>query len=169
MYILVQNFTPQVLGVKRTSDVEEYIIGEQKSRKRQNYFEQMGVVNELFENIDDVGPPYDTKLIEPEISKKELPAFIVDYANMIRNDIILLDNSIETRTRKRGNIKVEKHNVSRIGNKLSTKYLIYRSNVLFYIILVTTKKGNVSNNFLLLQQAIPDPPCNCEYNVSIFK
>lgn len=45
---------------------------------------------------------------EPE----ELPAMIVDYANMIRNDIILLDNSVETRTRKRGNIKVEKYDVS---------------------------------------------------------
>lgn len=112
LYFLVQTLTPKVLAIKRSSDIEEYMIGEQRTRRRQNYVEQMGLENVLFENIDDVGPPYDTKISEPEISKEELPELIVDYANMIRNDIILLDNSVETRTRKRGNIKVEKHNVS---------------------------------------------------------
>ncbi|KAL0892245.1 hypothetical protein ABMA27_015430 [Loxostege sticticalis] len=110
LYFLVQTLTPKVLAIKRSSDIEEYMIGEQRTRRRQNYVEQMGLENVLFENIDDVGPPYDTKISEPEISKEELPELIVDYANMIRNDIILLDNSVETRTRKRGNIKVEKHN-----------------------------------------------------------
>ncbi|XP_063839590.1 prothoracicotropic hormone isoform X1 [Ostrinia nubilalis] len=108
LYILVQTLMPKVLAMKRTSDIEEYMIGEQRTRKRQNYVEKMGIENEFFENVDEVGPSYDTKLVES--SKEQLPAFILDYANMIRNDIILLDNSVETRTRKRGNIKVEKHN-----------------------------------------------------------
>lgn len=95
--------------MKRTTDLEDYLIGEQKTRRRQNYVEQMGLENELFDNVNDVGPTYDAISSDPDRSKN-LPSFIVDYANMIRNDIILLDNSVETRTRKRGNIKV--HNVS---------------------------------------------------------
>ncbi|XP_047986301.1 zinc finger protein 677-like isoform X2 [Leguminivora glycinivorella] len=55
-----------------------------------------------------VGIDYPVDYPEPD-RPAPLPEFIVDYANMIRNDIILLDNSVETRTRKRGNIKVKKH------------------------------------------------------------
>lgn len=90
--------------------MEDYLIGEPRTRRRQNYEEQMGLDNDLFDNVDEVGPTYSTKSTEPTEKAKNLPSFIVDYANMIRNDIILLDNSVETRTRKRGNIKV--HNVS---------------------------------------------------------
>ncbi|CAH2075237.1 unnamed protein product, partial [Iphiclides podalirius] len=61
-------------------------------------------------NDDDSSIPYSTDYSDTESNPEELPSMIVDYANMIRNDIILLDNSVETRTRKRGNIKVEKHN-----------------------------------------------------------
>ncbi|XP_059062132.1 prothoracicotropic hormone [Achroia grisella] len=88
--------------------MDEFMTRDQRTRKRQNYMEDLSPDNVLYESIDDIGPSYDKAFI-PDDTTEELPSFIVDYANLIRNDIILLDKSVETRTRKRGNIKVEKH------------------------------------------------------------
>ncbi|KAL4710535.1 hypothetical protein ACJJTC_008937 [Scirpophaga incertulas] len=109
LFIHIQTIIPKAIALKHAADVNEYTIGEQRTRRRQNYVEQMALENELFDNTDDAGPPYDSKPFELDDKKEDLPALIVDYANLIRNDIILLDNSVETRTRKRGNVKVEKH------------------------------------------------------------
>ncbi|XP_060800900.1 prothoracicotropic hormone [Amyelois transitella] len=92
--------------LRRTSDIDEYMIRDQKTRRRQNYIEESALEKDLFENINDILP---LKQFDPD-ETEEQPSLTVDYANMIRNDIILLDNSVETRTRKRGNIKVEKNN-----------------------------------------------------------
>ncbi|CAG5039965.1 unnamed protein product [Parnassius apollo] len=76
-------------------------------------------------NDDDIGVTYTTDYFDIESSPEELPSLIVDYANMIRNDIILLDNSVETRTRKRGNIKVEKYKKETIdlGEEYFPRYI----------------------------------------------
>ncbi|XP_068630603.1 prothoracicotropic hormone [Battus philenor] len=67
-----------------------------------------GMDAETSGNVEEFGTIYSGDYTDT--NPKELPSLIVDYANMIRNDIILLDNSFETRTRKRGNLKVEKYN-----------------------------------------------------------
>lgn len=80
---------------------------------RQNYVVQRALDNEI-KNYDYGVPKYSMDPMPGPAASEDLPAFIVDYANMIRNDIILLDNSVETRTRKRGNINVEEHGVSTV-------------------------------------------------------
>ncbi|CAH0749761.1 unnamed protein product [Diatraea saccharalis] len=108
-FIFLQSMIPKAIALKKTSDIKEYMVGEQRTRRRQNYVEKMALDNELFDNVDDIGQPYIIKATDVDGNKEELPALIVDYANMIRNDIILLDNSVETRTHKRGNVEVKKH------------------------------------------------------------
>ncbi|KPJ11337.1 Prothoracicotropic hormone [Papilio machaon] len=56
----------------------------------------------------DESETYSADYIDTETNLEELPSLMVDYANMIRNDIILLDNSVETRSRKRGNLKFKR-------------------------------------------------------------
>ncbi|XP_034824364.2 prothoracicotropic hormone-like [Maniola hyperantus] len=92
-----------ILAFKKSSNVDEFMVENQRTRMRQNYVLQRALNNDM--DTKKIGMTY---VNDP--NPEELPALIVDYANMIRNDIILLDNSVETRTRKRGNIKVEKIN-----------------------------------------------------------
>ncbi|XP_026729576.1 prothoracicotropic hormone-like, partial [Trichoplusia ni] len=123
LFILIQSLVPKVMALKQ-SNVDEYMLEDQRTRKRKNYVVRLARDGEILDNAGSLGNDYGTDFIKPDPSNpEELSAFIVDYANMIRNDVILLDNSVETRTRKRGNIKVKKFN-----------------------------------------QAIPDPPCSCQYN-----
>ncbi|XP_023941170.1 prothoracicotropic hormone-like [Bicyclus anynana] len=103
LLLSTQLMTP-TMAFKKRSNTDEYMVENQ--RMRQNYFLQRALNNDIDRNK--VGVSYDEPL-NPNSDPEELPALIVDYANMIRNDIILLDNSIETRTRKRGNV-IEKHN-----------------------------------------------------------
>ncbi|XP_063379585.1 prothoracicotropic hormone-like [Cydia fagiglandana] len=97
LLVAIQSCLPRV-SAKRT-DVDAYVVDARSDLR--NY-----VVG--LDYLGDYGP-------EPD-RPAPLPEFIVDYANMIRNDIILLDNSVETRTRKRGNIKVKKHSNHAISN-----------------------------------------------------
>ncbi|XP_075971113.1 prothoracicotropic hormone-like [Anticarsia gemmatalis] len=122
-FVFIQLLVPKVMALKRSSNVNEFMLEDQRTRKRKNYVVKIARDNRDSEMLGstDLGPSYDTEPFQSDSKPEELSAFIVDYANMIRNDVILLDNSVETRTRKRGNIKVKKFN-----------------------------------------QAIPDPPCNCE-------
>ena len=98
----------------KNSNVDEYMLEDQRTRKRKNYVVRLARDSEILGNSGNLGTNYDTDSIQPDpANPEELSAFIVDYANMIRNDVVLLDKSVETRTRKRGNIKVKKHhNVS---------------------------------------------------------
>lgn len=105
--ISIHLFVPS-LAFKKTSNVDEFMVENQRTRMRQNYVLQRALNNDV---DDKIGVTYVTEPLNPNTNPEELPALIVDYANMIRNDIILLDNSVETRTRKRGNIKVEKYDV----------------------------------------------------------
>ncbi|CAK1553658.1 unnamed protein product [Leptosia nina] len=102
--LILQCCLPTV-ALKKTSN--EFMVENKRTHMRQNYFVQSALNDE---NPDDrYGIAYTAESLNPT-SPEELPALIVDYANMIRNDIILLDNSVETRTRKRGNVKVENYN-----------------------------------------------------------
>ncbi|KAJ8732117.1 hypothetical protein PYW08_014847 [Mythimna loreyi] len=94
----------------KNSNVDEYMLEDQRTRKRKNYVVRLARDSEILGNSGNIGTSYDTDSIQPDAANpEELSAFIVDYANMIRNDVVLLDKSVETRTRKRGNIKVGKH------------------------------------------------------------
>lgn len=93
--------------LKHTMD--EY-LDEDKITQKQNYIRQKDLENDVLNR--DLGVAYTVETFESDTNPEELP-LIVDYANMIRNDFILLDNSVQTRTRKRGINKVEKVNVSR--------------------------------------------------------
>ncbi|XP_045764648.1 prothoracicotropic hormone-like isoform X2 [Maniola jurtina] len=96
-----------ILAFKKSSNVGEFMVEDQRTRMRQNYVLQEALNNDM--DTDKMRMTYVNDPLNPNTNPEELPALIVDYANMIRNDIILLDNSVETRTRKRGNIKVEKY------------------------------------------------------------
>ncbi|XP_022117171.1 prothoracicotropic hormone-like [Pieris rapae] len=110
-FLLFEVFAASILlipfwtvALKKTSNVDEYTMENQRTHMRQNY-----VLQGSDDNRDDnFGIAYARSYNSDE--SDELPALIVDYANMIRNDIVLLDNSVETRTRKRGNVKVENYN-----------------------------------------------------------
>ncbi|XP_072930799.1 prothoracicotropic hormone-like [Epargyreus clarus] len=98
-----------VVAFKRSSNVNEYTVKNDRTRMRQNYIVQEATNNEVSDNADDLGVTYGSKSFEPDISPKELPDLLVDYANMIRNDILLLDqSSVQTRTTKGGNFEAEK-------------------------------------------------------------
>lgn len=95
----------------KNSNVDEYMLEDQRTRKRKNYVVRLARDSEILGNSGNLGTNYDTDSFQPDpTNPEELSAFIVDYANMIRNDVILLDKSVETRTRKRGNIQVKKYN-----------------------------------------------------------
>ncbi|OWR45416.1 prothoracicotropic hormone-like isoform X2 [Danaus plexippus] len=103
--ITVQLLVP-IIAFKKTSNVDQFMVENQRTRMRQNYIMQRALDSD---NDDKFDVTYVKAPLVNNNNPEELPALIVDYANMIRNDIILLDNSVETRTRKRGNIKVEKY------------------------------------------------------------
>ncbi|KAF9414956.1 hypothetical protein HW555_007223 [Spodoptera exigua] len=125
--ILLQSLVPKVMALKN-SNVDEYMLEDQRTRKRKNYVVRLARDSEILGNSGNLGTNYDTDSFQPDpTNPEELSAFIVDYANMIRNDVILLDKSVETRTRKRGNIQVKKYN----------------------------------------NQALPDPPCTCNFSRAI--
>ncbi|XP_073951365.1 prothoracicotropic hormone-like [Choristoneura fumiferana] len=108
LLVAIQTFLPKAFAYKRTSNVDEFMLEDKRTHMRQNYVVQRALDNEV-NNYDYGVPKYSMDSIPAPVASEELPAFIVDYANMIRNDIILLDNSVQTRTRKRGNINVEEH------------------------------------------------------------
>lgn len=110
--LITTTMLPKTHAVRKIPNIDEYMIEDQRTQTRQNYVMQRIFNDEALSGIDNVGPAHEIESFEPNTTPEELPAMIVDYANMIRNDIILLDNSVETRTRKRGNIK--KLNVSRL-------------------------------------------------------
>lgn len=96
----------------KKSNADEYMLEDHRTRKRKNFVVRL-TRDDVLGNAGNKGTNYDTDSIQPDTSDpEELSAFIVDYGNMMRNDVILLDNSVETRTRKRGNIKVDNYNVS---------------------------------------------------------
>ncbi|CAB3242867.1 unnamed protein product [Arctia plantaginis] len=66
--------------------------------------------NKRLRNVNNLGTDYDSETFQSDTTPEDLSAFIADHANMIRDDVILLDDSVETRTRKRGNIKMKKLN-----------------------------------------------------------
>ncbi|XP_045493172.1 prothoracicotropic hormone-like isoform X2 [Colias croceus] len=105
--LLIQVWIPMV-ALKKTN-VDEFMVENQRTHTRQNYVVQRA--NDDVPESDNIGVAYATELLSPRTNPEELPALIVDYANMIRNDIILLDKSVETRTRKRGNIKRGVHEI----------------------------------------------------------
>lgn len=96
------------MALKNPSNVDRLTEGH-RTQKRKNYMVQRAKDEEVMGSIEN-GIAYDVEPYGPDRNPEDLSAFIVDYANMIRNDVILLDKSVETRTRKRGNIKVEKYN-----------------------------------------------------------
>ncbi|KAG6448564.1 prothoracicotropic hormone isoform X2 [Manduca sexta] len=108
IFMVIQFLAPTAMAIKRTSNINEYTVENERTRKKQNYLLHRN--KNSFRDKDNFGLMYKTEPFEPDANPEELSAFIVDYANMIRNDVILLDNSVETRTRKRGNIKVEEYN-----------------------------------------------------------
>lgn len=103
MLIPVETLVP-ILALKKSSDSNGFMVENQRTRTRHNYILQGDLDNDIDvpDNSISYSEPLDLK------NSEELPALIVDYANMIRNDIILLDNSVETRTRKRGNVKLRR-------------------------------------------------------------
>lgn len=104
--LIIQTFTPKATALRKLPDVDEFMIENHRTRTRtrQNYIVQREPDDEMSSGVENVGPAFVSEQLEPDSNHEELPALIVDYANMIRNDIILLDNSVETRTRKRGNV-----------------------------------------------------------------
>ncbi|NP_001037349.1 prothoracicotropic hormone preproprotein [Bombyx mori] len=105
--MIVQSFVPKAVALKRKPDVGGFMVEDQRTHKSHNYMMKRAR-NDVLGDKENVRPnPYYTEPFDPDTSPEELSALIVDYANMIRNDVILLDNSVETRTRKRGNIQVE--------------------------------------------------------------
>lgn len=112
--LIIQIFTPKVVAMRKLPDADEFMIENQRTRThtRQNYVFQRDRDEEMSGGMENTGPAYVTEPLDPDPNPEELPALIVDYANMIRNDIILLDNSVETRTRKRGNVRSKYDDVS---------------------------------------------------------
>lgn len=118
--------------MRKLPDVDEFMIENQRTRThtRQNYVVQREPDDEMSSGMENVGPAYVTEPLDPDSNPEELPALIVDYANMIRNDIILLDNSVETRTRKRGNVRSKYDDVSKnnlLKQWLNSQFLLLRS------------------------------------------
>ncbi|XP_049865971.1 prothoracicotropic hormone-like [Pectinophora gossypiella] len=105
-YLFAIQIVPRTLAIRITPNVDEFMIENQRTRTRtrQNYVVQ-ALDDDISANLDNLVPAPVAEAFEPETNPEELTAQIVDYANMIRNDIIFLDNSVETTTRKRGNIK----------------------------------------------------------------
>lgn len=97
------------MALKKPSYVDQFMMEGHRTHKRKNYMVQRARDKEIMGSLDN-GVAYDLEPFGPERNPEELSAFIEDYANMIRNDVILPDKSVETRTRKRGNIKVKKYN-----------------------------------------------------------
>lgn len=115
--LLIEILLPKTMAYRKdgTSRINKYLVEDQRTRTtKQNYLLQRDMEGDVLGDTFDMTYPAKPAEYEPTAvaEQNEVPALIVDYANMIRNDFILLDNSVETRTRKRGNIKVEKYNVS---------------------------------------------------------
>lgn len=108
-------FTPKLVAMSRIPNVDEFLIENQRTRThtRQDYVIQREYDDEMSGGIKNAGPAYVAEPLDPDANPEELPALIVDYANMIRNNVILLDKSVETRTRKRGNVKNKYDEVSK--------------------------------------------------------
>lgn len=133
--------------MRKMPDVDEFMIENQRTRThtRQNYIVQKERDDEMSGGMENVGPAYVTEPLEPDTNPEELPALIVDYANMIRNDIILLDNSVETRTRKRGNVRSKYDDVS---NSLSNdqshfQYYWFEAVIIVYVTEGTNRSTGV--------------------------
>nr|QMS43300.1 prothoracicotropic hormone [Grapholita molesta] len=109
LLLAIQSWLPRA-SAKR-SDVDEYTVDARTDLH--NYVFGLDYPAVDYPAVDHTAldyPAVEYPAVDREPDRPApLPEFIVDYANMIRNDIILLDNSVETRTRKRGNIKVKKH------------------------------------------------------------
>lgn len=113
--LIIQILTPKLVAMSKIPDVDEFLIENQRTRThtRQGYVFQREHDDEMSGGIKNAGPAYVAEPLDPDANPEELPALIVDYANMIRNNIILLDNSVETRTRKRGNVRHKNDDVSK--------------------------------------------------------
>lgn len=112
-FLILQALIPKATALRNPLDVDRLMMEGQRTPKRKSYMLQKARGNEITGSFENgAGITYDVEPYDLDRNPEELSAFIVDYANMIRNDVILLDKSVETRTRKRGNIKVKKCNVS---------------------------------------------------------
>lgn len=100
------------MALKKTTNLDEYMVENRRTHKRQNYFLQKAHENAFLMNNKDSGFPYEIEPFSSDGSPEELSALMEDYANMFKNDVVLLDDSIETRTSKRGNFKLKDYNVS---------------------------------------------------------
>lgn len=116
--------------MRKIPDADEFMTENQRTRThtRQNYIFQRDRDEEMSGSQENAGPAYVTETLDPDTNSEELPALIVDYANMIRNDIILLDNSVATRTRKRGNLRSNIDEVSKFNiEMIKLRILLLRS------------------------------------------
>ncbi|XP_013177799.1 PREDICTED: prothoracicotropic hormone-like [Papilio xuthus] len=105
-FILITQLCIIISAVQKTSDITEFTVENQRTHRRPNFRKR--VIEEGMPATVDESETYSADYIDTETNLEELPSLIVDYANMIRNDIILLDNSVETRSRKRGNLKFKR-------------------------------------------------------------
>nr|AAR23822.1 prothoracicotropic hormone preproprotein [Antheraea yamamai] len=102
--IIMQSLMPRTMAMKSTRNIHEFMIEDQRTRKKHNYMFQRDRNNDILRNKNN-GLMYDMESLEIDSIPEDYSNLVMDYANMKKNDVFLLDNSIETRTRKRGNIK----------------------------------------------------------------
>ncbi|XP_041976705.1 prothoracicotropic hormone-like [Aricia agestis] len=94
-----------ILATRKPSHTDRFLVENHRTRRKENYVLERALTS----GVDNDSPALSySEPLDSNGNTDELPAFIVDYANMIRNDIILLDNSVETRTRKRGNVMIQR-------------------------------------------------------------
>lgn len=79
------------------------MIEYQRTRIRtgRNYVVQSEHDDEVSGGTKTIGSAHDTDPLIPNSIPEESPTEIVDYVKTIKNDILLFDNSLQTRTRNR--------------------------------------------------------------------
>nr|AAA29964.1 prothoracicotropic hormone [Samia cynthia] len=107
--IIIQSLMPKTMAMRNTRNIDEFMIEDQRTRKKHNYVLQRPRNNELLrkKNYDLM---YNMEASDLDSNPEEFSNLLLDYDNMKKNNVVLLDNSIETRTRKRGDLRREKHN-----------------------------------------------------------
>lgn len=96
---------PKAVAMKSTRNIDEFMIEDQRTRKKYDYMFQRARNNDMLRNNNNNGPVYDMESYDLDSNPEEFSNLMMDYVNMKKNDVILLDDSTETRTRKRGNVK----------------------------------------------------------------
>ncbi|KOB68578.1 Prothoracicotropic hormone [Operophtera brumata] len=78
------------MALKKPSYVDRFMMEGHRTHKRKNYMVQRARDKEIIGSPDN-GVAYDVEPFDPERNPEELSAFIVDYANMIRDDQAIPD------------------------------------------------------------------------------